>query len=87
MLDWSRKDSASIANFHFHFSRPTVAGLTKNFHGQYYSNGESSNTYWYSANNFGGEFEGNTSALSGITLFANAGNMTAGSIVMYGLKK
>ena len=87
MFDWSRKDSASIANFHFHFSRPTVAGLTKNFHGQYYSNGESTNTYWSSPNNFGGEFEGNTSALSGITLFANAGNMTAGSIVMYGLKK
>ena len=87
MFDWSRKDSSSIANFHFHFSRPTVAGLTKNFHGQYYSNGESSNTYWSSANNFGGEYEGNTSALSGITLFPVAGNMTAGSIVMYGLKK
>jgi len=87
MFDWSRKDSASIANFHFHFSRPTVAGLTKNFHGQYYSNGEGTNTYWSSPNNFGGEFEGNTSALSGITLFPVAGNMTAGSIVMYGLKK
>ena len=87
MFDWSRKDSNSIANFHFHFSRPTVAGLTKNFHGQYYSNGESSSTYWSSANNFGGEYEGNTSALSGITLFPVAGNMTAGSIVMYGLKK
>jgi hypothetical protein len=87
MFDWDRKDSSSIANFHFHFSRPTVAGLTKNFHGQYYSNGDSSNTYWSSPNNFGGQFEGNTSALSGITLFPLAGNMTAGNIVMYGLKK
>ena len=87
MFDWDRKDSNTIANFHFHFSRPTVAGLTKNFHGQYYSNGQASNTYWSSPNTFGGEFEGNTNALSGITIFATTGNMTAGSIVMYGLKK
>lgn len=86
MWDWSRYTNA-ISNFHFHFSRPTVAGVTKNFHGQYYSNGESIGVYWSSPNTFGGEYEGNTNALSGITLFSSAGNMTSGSIVMYGLKK
>ena len=86
MWDWSRYTNA-IANFHFHFSRPTSTGVTKNFHGQIYSNGENTATYWSSPNTFGGEYEGNTNALSGITLSPSAGNMTAGSIVMYGLKK
>ena len=86
MKDWTQSTN-SIANFHFHFSRPTVAGITKTFHGQHYFNGESSNTYWSSPNTFGGEYEGNTNALSGITLFSTGGNLTEGSIVMYGLKK